>query len=104
MNEEKLDLILSEIIGMKQEISAARQDISGLKTDMVMVKTDVAGLKLHIENETDKHISILAENHVELMSKLNIAISVADKSKIYEMKVDLLAQDVRNLKEKLPAV
>ena len=31
------------------------------------------GIKLHLENVTDKNIQILAENHIELTKKLNQA-------------------------------
>lgn len=47
-DDEKLDLILSEMQGMK--------------TEMQELKRRVTSIELHLENDTDKNIQLLAEN------------------------------------------
>lgn len=86
-DSEKIDLILSEMQGMKSEM----QDM----------KQKVTALELHLENGTDKNIRLLAENFVELTKKLNQAILVADKNLAYEVKVNYLIEEVDKLKKEI---
>lgn len=123
--EKKLDLILSELKGIRTDVSGLKedvsglkedvsglkenvsrlekdvfglkQDVSGLKQDVLGLKQDVSGIRLHQENVTDKNISILAENHINLVKKLNEAIPYANNNKVYEIQVRCLTERVCNL-------
>lgn len=86
-DSEKLDLILSEIQGMKNE--------------MQEIKRRTTNIELHLENATDKNIQLIAENFIELTNKLNQAIPVADKNLAYEVKVNYLVREIDKLKEEL---
>ena len=126
-DSQKLDLILSEILGVKEDVAGLKEDVSGLKTDVAGLKEDVAGLKtdvaglkedvavlkedvsilkqrvtaieVHLENQTDKNIQLIAENFIELTNKLNQAIPVADKNLAYEVKVNYLIEKVQFLEK-----
>lgn len=98
---DKLDLILSEIQGMKQDISSMKQDISNLNQAVKNVEQKTTNLSLHIENSTDKNIQLIAENYIELTKKLNQAIPVADKNLAYEVKVNYLIEEVADLKHQV---
>lgn len=54
-DSEKLDLILSEMQGMKSE--------------MQELKRRTTNIELHLENNTDKNIQLIAENFIELTKK-----------------------------------
>lgn len=86
-DSEKLDLILSEIQGMK--------------TDMQELKRRTTNIELHLENVTDKNIQLIAENFIELTKKLNQAIPVADKNLAYEVKVNYLVEKVQTLEKEI---
>ena len=86
-DSEKLDLILSEIQGMKSGIQELKQRTTSIE--------------LHLENATDKNIQLIAENFIELTNKLNQAIPVADKNLAYEVKVNYLVSEVDRLKEEI---
>lgn len=124
---EKMDLILLElkemrtdvselkedVSGLKADVSELKADVSGLKTDVSVLKKDVfrlerdvsglkqemSGIKLHLENVTDKNISILAENHVDLVRKLNEAIPTADNNAAYAVQVNYLTERVTKLEK-----
>ncbi len=124
---EKLDLILSEMQGLKQEMSgmqqkigsmqqdiggiqqkignmqqdigSMQQEMGGMRQEISGVKQRMTSLELHMENGTDKNIQLLAENFVELTKKLNQAIPVADKNLAYEVKVNYLLERVQVLEE-----
>ena len=133
-DSQKLDLILSEILGVKEDVAGLKEDVAvlktdvaGLKEDVAVLKTDVADLKkdvavlktdvavlkedvsilkqrvtaieVHLENQTDKNIQLIAENFIELTNKLNQAIPVADKNLAYEVKVNYLIEKVQFLEK-----
>lgn len=115
---EKMDLILLEIRGMKAdmqdmkaEMQSMKADIQNMKADMQGMRTDierldkkVTRLELHIENATDRNIQLVAENFIELTKKLNQAIPVADKNLAYEVKVNYLIERVKNLEKEMAEV
>ena len=65
------------------------------------LENSVTDLRLHLENSTDKNIQLLAENHVELVKKLNEAIPVANNNLAYEVKVSYLIEKVEKLERKV---
>ena len=86
-DSEKLDLILSEVQGMKSE--------------MQELKRQTTSIELHFENTTDKNIQLIADNFVKLTSRLNQAIPAADKKLAYEVKVNYLVSEVDKLKKEI---
>ena len=56
---EKLDLLISDLQGMKS-------DLQGMKSDLQNMDLRIKSLELHIENGTDKNIQLIAENFIEL--------------------------------------
>lgn len=108
MNDsEKLDLIISELCGVKSGMSNMESDMSNMKSDIADLKDQMRKTQLHLENVTDRNIALLAENHITLIDKLNQAIPVANKNLTYEIKVNyllervsLLEKDMADLKEK----
>lgn len=71
------------------------------------LKEDITNIKLHLENVTDKNIQLLAENHVDLINKLNQAIPIANniafevKNNYLTEKVNKLEKEISNLKDKI---
>lgn len=93
-DSEKLDLILSRL-----------DKIDSLESEMQELKRRITNIELTIENETNRNIQLLAENHITLIDKLNQAIKVADKTLMYEVqmtslksRLELLEKEVTNLK------
>ena len=138
-DSQKLDLILSEVIGMKGDVAVLKEDMAVLKEDVAVLKEDVAilkedvavlkedvavlkekvsvleqrvgnieqrvtGIEVHLENQTDKNIQLIAENFIELTNKLNQAIPVADKNLAYEVKVNYLAIEFDKLKKEVAEI
>ncbi len=69
------------------------------KLDLILNK--ISNIELHLENVTDRNIQLLAENHSNLVDKLNQAIPVADKNLTYEVKVNYLLERVSTLEKKV---
>ena len=116
MNEKELmQAILNEVQGMKLGMQDMQQDMQGMKQDMRDMQQDmqdmkldiqnlnqrVTGIELHLENDTDKNIQLLAENHIDLINKLNAAVPAANKNLLYEVKVDYLVERVDKLEKEM---
>ena len=108
---EKIDLILLEMRGMKDEMQDMREDMRGMKDEMQDMKGDIqelkrhaASIELHIENTTDHSLQIIAENFVELTNKLNEAIPVADKKPAYEVKGNYLICEIDKIKKEVAGI
>ena len=117
MSELKQDVadLKQDVTDLKQDMTEVKQDVADLKQDMTEVKQDVAGLKqdmtemkLSLENETNHNIQLLAENHCDLVDKLNQAIPVADKALLNEVqisglriRVDSLEKEVAEMKDRI---
>lgn len=88
-----------DVQALKTDMQAIKTDMQALKTDVQFLKQDVSDIKLHLENVTDKNITLLVENHVMLINKLNQAVPAANKNLVYEVKVNYLIEKVDKLKK-----
>ena len=79
-DSEKLDLILSRLDEIEQRTT---------------------NIELTIENETNRNIQLLAENHLTLIDKLNQAIKVADKTLMYEVQMTSLKSRLEHLEKEV---
>ena len=99
-DSEKLDLLLAEIRGTKDEVQSMKKDIRILKDDMKEVKEDVRSLKDDVctlkgeMKEIKEDIRILKENVHTL------------KGEMKEVKEDIriLKEDVQLLKKKVTCI
>ena len=124
---EKLDLILSEVQGMKSdmtdmksEMQSMKNDMTDMKSEMQVMKTDIGDMKseiqdmqenmremnhkitkinLTIENEICVNIQRVAEGHLDLSRNLHDAMKPSAEVEMLSVKVRRLETDVRNLKE-----
>lgn len=84
---EKLDLILSEIQEMKSDIQE--------------IKQKVTKIDLTIDNELRVNIQRIAEGHLDLSRNLHDAMKPSNEIVMLSVKVRMLESNVRDLKEKL---
>lgn len=92
----------------RELLEALYHDMQGMKDDMKILKQEVSALEVTLENETNHNIQLLAENHINLVDKLNQAIQVQDKSILYEVqvsglkcKVEQLEREIKEIKSKI---
>ena len=81
-----------------------RELLEALYNDMQTVKQKVTSLELTIENETNHNIQLLAENHINLVDKLNQAIRAQDKSILYEVQVSGLKAKIEHLEKQIAEI
>ena len=110
----------TDVAGLKTDVARLKTDVAGLKSEMIELKNRIGCLEdrmlilekrmdkmerelhkinLHLETETDPGVQLIAESHIDLTRKLNEAIPAADKTLAYEVKVNYLIGEVRELRE-----
>lgn len=101
MQEMKTDMreMKTDTQAMKADIQATQTDMQAMKADIQETKMRVTGIEISLENETNRNIRLLAENHSNLIDKLNQAIKVSDKTAIYEIQVNILTGKVERLEK-----
>ena len=63
-------------------------------------RNNFADLRLHLENITDRNISILAENHLNLINKMDVSATWTNRVMINEIKINALTDQVSRLQMK----
>ena len=100
--------VREETKGLAIGLKEVREETKELAADMKAVREDTKDLKsrmsvieLNLENETNKNIRILAENHLSLMEKLDEAIKVSNRHFLYELKVSSLDRRVTEIERRI---
>ncbi|NSG65125.1 hypothetical protein G4956_11380, partial [Blautia wexlerae] len=60
-------------------------------------RNNFADIRLHLENITDRNISILAENHLNLINKMDVSATWMNRIMINEVKMNALTDQVARL-------
>ena len=63
-------------------------------------RNNFADIKLHLENITDRNIFILAENHLNLINKMDVSATWMNRIMINEVKMNALTDQVARLQAK----
>lgn len=91
-------------IGLKEvreETKELAADMKSVKEDTKDLRSRMSAIELNLENETNKNIRILAENHLSLMEKLDEAIKVSNRHFLYELKVSSLDRRVTEIERRI---
>ena len=86
--------LLEDMYGKMQSME---DEIRGMNDKLELTNQKVTAMQLSLENETNHNIQLLAENHINLVDKLNQAIHAQDKSLLYEVQVSGLKARVEQL-------
>ena len=91
-------------IGLKEvreETKELAADMKAVRGDTKDLRSRMSAIELNLENETNKNIRILAENHLSLMEKLDEAIKVSNRHFLYELKVSSLDRSVTEIERRI---
>ena len=97
-----------EIAELKQEMSTTKTELQSeiglLKDEMSDLKNEVTSVKVTLENVMNRHLKTIAEGHCDLSRKLDEAIKGNVDEEQLLVRVGLLEDDVRLLKEKVNTI
>ncbi|MCC8141852.1 MAG: hypothetical protein LIO56_04880 [Lachnospiraceae bacterium] len=104
--ETHIQSLQKDVLDMRQDMTDMRQDMTDMRQDITDMRQDIQGLsqrissvEMHLENETDRNIQLLAENHLDLVDKLNTAVDAHRKDLIFEVQISDLQSRMRRLEE-----
>ncbi|MCD8038562.1 MAG: hypothetical protein LUE96_05690 [Lachnospiraceae bacterium] len=108
MENDKLDLILSEIQGIKGEIQGIKGEIQGMKAEMQDMQIEIKDIRqkvtkteLTVENEIRVNIQRVAEGHLDLSRNLHECIrlssDIKNKQEIQDIYINMHDNKLRAL-------
>ena len=110
-DREILEAVLVEVRGLGTRMDGLESRMDGLEDRMERMeknqerfeeetRNNFADLRLHLENITDRNISILAENHLNLINKMDVSATWTNRVMINEIKINALTDQVSRLQMK----
>lgn len=106
--EDKMSGLENRISGLEDRSSGIEGKAAGLEEKVSAIqkitaetKNELTEVKLHIENVTDKNITLLAENYCNLVNKLDENNKVTDVQLAYQIKVNFLIDDMEKMKKEI---
>ena len=106
--EDKMSGLENRISGLEDRTSGIEGKAAGLEEKVSAIQKisaetqkELTEVKLHIENVTDKNITLLAENYCNLANKLDENNKVTDVQLAYQIKVNFLIDDMEKMKKEI---
>lgn len=110
-DREILEAVLAEVRGLGTRMDGLESRMDGLDFRMERMekrqerfeeetRDNFADLRLHLENITDRNLSILAENHLNLINKMDVSATWMNRIMINEVKINALTDQVNRLQVK----
>ena len=99
--KDDVRVLKADVQDLKDDVQVLKDDVQVLKADVQNLKDDVRGLHLTLENVTNKNIQVVAEGHLDLSRKLDDALKVETEKEMMHLRVNVLENDMRKVKEKI---
>ena len=99
--EEDVRVLKEDVRILKADVSGLKEDVGGLQENVKDLQTDMKGMKVTLENETVKGIHIIAEGHLDLSRKLDLALMKKEKQEMMDLRILHLENEVQHIKEKM---
>ena len=96
-DREILEAVLVEVRGLEDRMERMEKNQERFEEE---TRNNFADLRLHLENITDRNISILAENHLNLINKMDVSATWMNRIMIKEVKMNALTDQVARLQAK----
>ena len=81
--------------------SSIQKIVTPMQEQLNRVEDNVTGIKLHLENVTDKNIQIIAENHVDLSRKLDEALKIENEKELLLIRLNYLEGEIESVKRRI---
>ena len=102
--ESRMDKFESRMDGFESQMDKFESQMNRMEESQKRfeeeTRNNFADIKLHLENITDRNISILAENHLNLINKMDVSATWMNRIMINEVKLNALTDQVARLQAK----
>ena len=102
--ESRMDGFESQMDGFESQMDKFESQMNRMEESQKRfeeeTRNNFADIKLHLENITDRNISILAENHLNLINKMDVSATWMNRIMINEVKMNALTDQGARLQAK----
>ena len=102
--ESRMDGFESRMDGFESQMDKFESQMNRMEESQKRfeeeTRNNFADIKLHLENTTDKNLSILAENYQNVIDKMNVPITWMNRVMMNEIRINSLTDQVAKLQEK----
>lgn len=82
-------------------MALTNEDLQAINSLLEPIKKEIKSIQLTLENETNRNIKLIAEGHLDLNRKLNDALKVESEKEMLLIRVNILENELRQIKERL---
>ena len=103
MQELKTDVreLKDKVQVIEDKVQVIEDKVQVMNEEVQALNKKVRGLELTLENETNRNIRVVAEGHLDLSRKLDDALKVEADREMMQLRVNVLENDMRRVKEKV---
>ena len=106
--EQRLANLESGQIAMEQRLAnlesgqiAMEQRLANLESGQLSMANRLTNIELTFENEVSRNICTIAEAHLDLSRKFDRALKVKEDDELVRVRLNVLENDVRKIKQRL---
>ena len=106
--EQRLTNLESGQIAMEQRLTnlesgqiAMEQRLANLESGQLSMANRLTNMELTLENEVSRNICTIAEAHLDLSRKFDRALKVKEDDELVRVRLNVLENDVRKIKQRL---
>ena len=100
---KKIETMDKRIETMEEKIETMDKKIDVLTERADKTDADISEIKLSIENNITKQITLIAEGHMMIMDKFDEALAPGKKLEMMQLQISILEEKVRKLERRVPA-
>lgn len=102
--ESRLDAVESRLDSVESRLDAMEIHFAEADARLDSLEYSVRDLRLTLENVTNNNIKTIAEGHLDLSRKLDIALETAADNEIFKIRLTTLENEYRRLHDKINVI
>ena len=99
--EQRLDKVEQRLDSLEQRFDSLEQRVSNLESGQIAMEQRLTNIELTLENEVSRNICTIAEAHLDLSRKFDRALKVKEDDELVRVRLNVLENDVRKIKQRL---
>lgn len=88
----------------RDDVQIIKELLQPIYDDTKNIKRRISDIESTLENVTNKNISIIAEDHLDLSRKLDEALKVENEKELLLIRVNMLENDIKKIKQRLDQI
>ena len=99
--EQRLDKVEQRLDRVEQRLDKVEQRLTNLESGQLSMANRLTNIELTLENEVSRNICTIAEAHLDLSRKFDRALKVKEDDELVRVRLNVLENDVRKIKQRL---